>query len=202
MPAFYQEAVAPVAALPGVDQVALAGTRTMDGSNSQTTVQIADGRSPISTSPDINVVGPAISRCSTYPSHRDGSSPPPIARSSLPVVVVNETMAREFWNGDAIGKPLTDEGSGEHLQIVGVVRDVRHRSFDEAPRPMMYFSADQRTRPRMTLHVRTTVPPAVIGPALQRALREIDRTARLTPAETMTEYLDRVTGCSGSGPPL
>jgi putative ABC transport system permease protein len=45
----------------------------------------------------------------------------------------------------------------------------------------------------MTLHVRTTVPPRVIGPALHRALHEIDHAAGLRPAETMTEYFDRVT---------
>jgi predicted lysophospholipase L1 biosynthesis ABC-type transport system permease subunit len=45
----------------------------------------------------------------------------------------------------------------------------------------------------MTLHVRTAVPPRVIAPALQRALHEIDRAAGLTAAETMSEYVDRVT---------
>jgi hypothetical protein len=109
------------------------------------------------------------------------------------VAVVNETMARRFWNGDPVGKTFTAEGTGEQVQIVGVVRDLRHRSFGEEPIPMVYFCAEQRARTRMTLHVRTRVAPGAIAPALQRALHEIDRAAGLTRAETMTEYFHRVT---------
>lgn len=58
---------------------------------------------------------------------------------------------------------------------------------------MVYFSAGQRSRPRMTLHLRTAAPPRVIGPVLLAALHEIDRAAGLTRAETMDEYFGRVT---------
>ena len=92
-----------------------------------------------------------------------------------------------------MGKTFTDEDTGEQFHIVGVVRDLRHRSFGEDPIPMVYFCAAQRSRTRMTLHVRTTVPPGVIAPAVQRTLHEIDRAAGLTRAETMDEYFDRVT---------
>ena len=92
-----------------------------------------------------------------------------------------------------MGKVFTLESTGEHVLIVGVVRDLRHRSFGEEPMPMVYFCAAQRSRPRMTLHVRTAVPPRAITPALQRALHEIDHAAGLTPAETMDEFFDRVT---------
>ena len=52
------QAVRTVAALPGVDGVALAGLVPHDGSNSQVTIRLAESGRPISTSPDINVVGP------------------------------------------------------------------------------------------------------------------------------------------------
>jgi putative ABC transport system permease protein len=37
------------------------------------------------------------------------------------------------------------------------------------------------------------VPPRAISPAIHRVLHEIERAAGLTPVETMTEYIDRVT---------
>jgi hypothetical protein len=40
---------------------------------------------------------------------------------SLPVVVVNDTLARQFWNGNAIGQRIR-YGSGT-LEVVGVVQD-------------------------------------------------------------------------------
>jgi len=190
---FYEQAVRTASALPGVERVALAGLVPMDGSNSQTTLRIADGRSPVSTSPDINIVGAGYFALLDIPVRQGREFTTADRASSLPVAVVNETMAQQFWNGDPVGHAFTDERTGEQVHIVGVVRDLRHRSFGEDPRPMVYFCAAQRPRPRMTLHVRTTLPPGVIAATLQRVLHDIDRAAGLTRAETMDEFFARVT---------
>jgi predicted permease len=190
---FYQEAVRSVAAMPGIERVALAGLVPMDGTNSQTTIRIASGSSSFSTSPDINEVSPGYFGLLDIPV-KQGREFTAVDRDSSPLVaVVNETMARRAWNGDAVGKVFRKENTHELFQVAGVVGDLRHRSFAEDPIPMVYFCATQRSRPMMTLHVRTAVPPRVIAPALQRALHEIDRAAGLTAAETMSEYVDRVT---------
>jgi predicted lysophospholipase L1 biosynthesis ABC-type transport system permease subunit len=164
----------------------------MDGSNSQMTIRIGRGPAAISTSPDINIVGAGYFALLDVPVTQ-GREFTAADRGPAPqVAVVNERMARQFWNGAPVGEAFTLETTGESVHIVGVVRDLRHRSFGEEPMPMVYFCAAQRPRPRMTLHVRTAVPPRAIAPALQRALHEVDRTAGLTPAETMSEYFDRM----------
>jgi putative ABC transport system permease protein len=190
---FYQEAVRSVAGMPGVERVALAGLVPMDGSNSQTTIVIAEGGSPISTSPDVNVVGAGYFALLDIPVKQGREFTDADRESSPPVAVVNETMARYFWNGEPVGKTFTSEVTGEQVHIVGVVRDLRHRSFGEDPMPMVYFCAGQRIRPKMTMHVRTTVAPRVVGPGIQRALHEIERSAGLAPAETMDEFFGRMT---------
>jgi predicted permease len=181
-----------VADMPGIERVALAGLVPMDGTNSQTTIRIASGSSSFSTSPDINEVSAGYFGLLDIPV-KQGREFTAVDRDSSPLVaVVNETMARRAWNGDAVGKVFRKENTHELFQVVGVVGDLRHRSFAEDPIPMVYFCATQRSRPMMTLHVRTAVPPRVIAPALQKALHEIDRAAGLTAAETMSEYVDRV----------
>jgi predicted permease len=190
---FYQEAVQAAAAVPGVERVALAALVPMDGSNIQTTIRIATGDSVTSTSPDVNMVGPGYFALLDIPVTRGREFTDADRGSSLPVALVNETLARYYWNGDPVGKSFIDDASGEQFHIVGVVRDLRHRSFGEEPMPMVYFSAAQHSRQRMTLHMRTAAPPGAIAPALQRALHEIDRTAGLTPVKTMHEYFDGVT---------
>lgn len=190
---FFQQAVRSIAELPGVERVALASLIPMGGENRHTTIRIAGGQSPMSTSPDINEVGPGYFTLLDIPVKQGREFTAADGRSSAPVALVNETMARRFWDGDPVGKAFIDEITGEQVHIVGVVRDLRHRSFGEDPMPMVYFCAGQRSRPRMILHVRTRVPPRAMTPALQRTLHEIDRAAGLTRAETMSEHFDRVT---------
>ena len=190
---FYQEAVRLVSALPGVERVALAALVPMGGTNRHTTIQIAQGQAPVSTFLDINVVGPGYFTLLEIPVRRGREFTAADRLSSPPVALVNELLARQYWDGDAVGQVFVDERAGVHVRIVGVIADLRHRSFGEDPRPMVYFSADQWPSSRMTLHVRTAVPPAVIGPVLQRTLHAIDRAAGLTRPETMREYFDRVT---------
>jgi predicted permease len=189
----YQEAVRTAAGLPGVERVALAALVPVDGSNRQVTIRITEGRSTFSTSPDINTVGPGYFALLDIPVTQGREFTGADGGSSPPVAVVNETMARRFWNSEPVGKAFVDEETGEQIHVVGVARDLRHRSLGEEPIPMVYFCADQRTRSRMTLHLRTTVPPRVLAPALQRALHEIDRAAGLTAVETMDEYIGRMT---------
>ena len=187
---FYREAVDAVAGIPGVELVALAGLVPMDGNNSQHGIRLVGGTS---ASPDINVVGPDYFALLDVPV-KQGREFSSADRESAPAVaVVNETMATTYWNGEAVGRTVTDEETGEQIHIVGVVGDLRHRSFSEAPIPMLYFCAGQRVRTSMTLHIRTSVPAAALSPLLHRTLHEINRSAGLSPVETMTDYFARVT---------
>jgi predicted permease len=186
---FYEEATRAVAAIPGVDRVALAGLVPLDGSNSQTTIRMPWG----STAPDINEVGAGYFALLDIPVKQGREFTGADRETSARVAVVNETMAQRAWHGDAIGRVFTVENTNQVFQVVGIVGDVRHRSCSQPPIPMVYFCAAQRARARMTLHVRTHVPPRVIAPAVQKVLHDIDRSAGLATAETMTEYIDRVT---------
>lgn len=190
---FYREAVRTAAALPGVEQVALAALVPMGGENTHVGVRIVEGASEISTTVDANVVGSGYFSLLDIPVTQGREFTTADRESSTPVALVNETMARYFWNGHPVGKSFLDTSTGKQTQIVGVLGDLRHRSFSEAPLPMVYFSAGQRTRARMTLHLRTAAPPRVVGPVLEAALHEIDRAAGLTRTETMDDYFRRVT---------
>ena len=56
-------------------------------------------------------------------------------RGSVPVVVVNETLARQMWPGDsALGRSIGATFSAEMMEVVGVVRNVAvHDLVNEAP---------------------------------------------------------------------
>ena len=105
--------------------------------------------------------------------------------AAMPVVVVNEAMARKYWPGaDAIGQRLTIGGGlGPDFQdvsreVIGVVADVRERGLRAPAPPVIYLPVGQV--PERTLRfasaliawswiVRTRTDPGPVMPAIQGA---------------------------------
>jgi predicted permease len=65
------------------------------------------------------------------------------------VAIVNETLARQFWNGDALGKRI---GGAD---VIGVARDSKYWTLGETILPVVYTAHDQRPERAVTLFVRT-----------------------------------------------
>jgi predicted permease len=99
------------------------------------------------------------------------------------VVIVNETLARQFWNGDALGKRITYRK--QPVEVVGVVRDSKYWTLGEEITPTVYLPFRQETASSMTLHIRTADSKA----ATSAVLREMQRLAPAVPVEIepMTE---------------
>ena len=111
--------------------------------------------------------------------------------NSVPVVVISETMARQFWKGeDPIGKRLTPSF---HLQqgpreIVGVVGDVK-TGLDADTAAAMYISYKQAPRPYMTIVARTVSDPQAMTQAISRAVYGVDKEQALWNVRTMEQVL-------------
>jgi hypothetical protein len=101
----FQEALRAVAELPG--RVALAALVPMDGSNIQTTIRLAETASPLSTSPDVSIVSTGYFSLLDIPFTQGREFNAEDRAASPPVAVVNESMARGFWNGNAVGRTFT-----------------------------------------------------------------------------------------------
>jgi predicted permease len=105
------------------------------------------------------------------------------------VVVVNETMARRYWNGhDPIGRTI--RFGGGPATIVGVARDGRYSKLDESPRNYMYVPVLQWWRPDMILHVRTDVAPAAVVQGVQAEVKRLDANVPLFDIRTLDEHLE------------
>jgi len=98
-----------------------------------------------------------------------------------PAVIVNETMARRFWQTpeDAIGKRLRS-GTSEWRTVIGVARDLKYARLNEAPRPFVYYPLLQTYTPGFVIHART-------GGDLNYAMRRVrDHVQALDPAIPIT----------------
>ena len=107
------------------------------------------------------------------------------SESSPRVAVVNESMARRFWNGtNPIGARLRFFGESAPVEIVGVVRDTPDARLREAPRLMVYLCLRQYFAPAVTLWVRTAGEPEAILEVLRREIQSLDPGVLLSDLQT------------------
>ena len=110
-------------------------------------------------------------------------------KDATPVVIINESMAKQYWkNGDpltdrlVIGRGVMKEFAGEpDRQIIGVVADSRDGGLNQDPGPKMFIPQAQVPDPVNALNtrlspmawvIRTSVPPMSISAAVQEQLRQ------------------------------
>ena len=117
---------------------------------------------------------------------------------TLPVIIVNETMAKKFWPGEsAVGRRMTMGGNNNWITVVGVVEDVHHRGLDVLPRPEMYrphaqFRYGAATDPAvstMTWVIRTERDPrAAVGEA-RAAIHAVDPDLGVSEVTTLEQIM-------------
>jgi len=96
------------------------------------------------------------------------------------VVVVNKTLANEWWPaGSAVGRAIRVGGRGEPgdlSQIVGVVEDVSQQDgLDIQVEPEIFFPLSQHHSRHMAILVRTAGNPDSLASAAQNALEKLDK---------------------------
>ena len=105
------------------------------------------------------------------------------------VVIVSETLARQFWpNDDAIGKRL-ETADDSVWTVVGVASDTRYRDL-KSGEPLLYFDWEQMA-PWWNgdIAVRTSGSLASTLPSLRAAAREVNPDLMLFDARTMDDLL-------------
>ena len=114
---------------------------------------------------------------------------------TAPVLIVNETMAHHYWpHESAVGHHISF-GHQEHplwRTIVGVVADVHERGYELAMKPGVYLPItplDFDWGPD-SLIVRTKGDPALIAPAVRRAIASVDPEQPVSDLRTMDEIVD------------
>jgi putative ABC transport system permease protein len=117
---------------------------------------------------------------------------------SMPVVIINETMARQYWPGEnALGRRLKigdpDEPGKQWKQIVGIVADVRQMGLDEPVKAEMYLPYQQVTdwpffAPR-DLAIRTSGDTSNLVGSVRQIIREVDPDQPVSNVATMAELL-------------
>src|SRR5262249_14606809 len=108
---------------------------------------------------------------------------------TLPVIVINEAMAKRFWPGEhPIGRRLSMGRNDRWMTIVGIVSDVHHLGLDAVPRPEMYRphaqfrygGADAPAVSTITGVVRTSGDPRAATSHARRAVQGVGPHCRVS----------------------
>jgi len=108
------------------------------------------------------------------------------------VVVINQTLARQFFAGeDPIDKMIgnTDLDPKSMKRIIGVVDDIREGTLEQEIRPAVYYPFKQAPETDLSLVVRTIQDPGAMLPTIAAGVREIDPNLAVRNAATMTDLI-------------
>ncbi len=190
---FYQQLVARAGALPGATSAAAVSYLPLgrDGARYRFLVEGQPFLEPqLRPGAEFNVVTPGYFATMEIPllqgrdlGEHDGWDAPA-------VVLVNRTLARQFWPGEsAVGKRVTlgEPDEGAWMTVVGVVADVSQRSLTSEMRPQMYAPHAQVGLEEMALLVRSTMEPAALVPAIRNAVRQIDPGVPVSEVQSLTQ---------------
>jgi putative ABC transport system permease protein len=114
---------------------------------------------------------------------------------AAPVVIVDDVLALKLWPGqNPLGKRvrLIDVGNPRWLEVVGVVREIKHFGGPEAKVRFMqiYLPQYQSPTPVLSFVVNTTLPESAAKAAATNALHELDKDLPVEEFQSMDAYLD------------
>jgi putative ABC transport system permease protein len=175
--AFYDRVVNDVRALPGVRGAAFGSTLPFQATGNTRFFSV-EGRAPspgeqpdalfrVGTGDYLRTLG-VMSVEGRLIDDRDGVDAPR-------AVVVNETLARRFLlDGPALGRRISFGPKEPSYTVVGVVKNVLERGYEQEEKPGVYLSAAQAQGFGSNLVVRVTGDPLSYAPAVQRIIQQVD----------------------------
>jgi predicted permease len=182
-----------LAAIPGVQGVVAANTQLLAGDNSQSSIEIP-GYTPHESenmSPNENWISAGYFGAMGIPLLAGRDFTVQDNASSPRVAVVNETMAKKLFNGNAaIGRRF--KTGDKEIQIVGVVRDSKSVDLREKPASFMYFPYRQDVPGGMTFYLRSNLDVAAITSAVRQQVGSLDPDLPVYDIKTMDRQIDEL----------
>jgi predicted permease len=204
--AFYQAAIDRAQALPGVEHAAVARVSVVSGLASVRSLHI-EGRQHSSDvfrsdgsgfgaagrndAVNANVVSPGYFATLGIAQTRGRDFGAADTESSTPTVIVNERFVeRHFPGANPLGARLSLGGpTGPWLEIVGIVATSKYASLLEPPTSVVYLPLSQNHETGVTLHVRTSVAPGSLLPALRREINALEPNLPLPNMQAMEDAI-------------
>jgi putative ABC transport system permease protein len=192
---FFDRLLERVRALPGVDRASSVTFLPLTGQTASTSFTVvgqpapAPGEAPVA---EIRSADPDYFRTMRIPLLRGRTPTAADGPNAPPVIVINQTMARELWPGEnPIGRRVKVGWTHPDLEeeIIGVVGDVHGASLDAPIRPRIYYPLAQEPSGSLWIVTRYVRDVGSLAAGLRGAVRDIDRNVPVQDVATMYTHL-------------
>jgi predicted permease len=189
---FYRQLLQRVRALPGVQTAGLIRSLPL-GLDASTTNVYPDGR-PEPRAEDLpsafyENISPGYFSAMAIPILAGRDFADSDAQKSAGVVIVNETLAQQFWPGEnPIGKRL-HSGNSSVLEVVGVAKNGKYQTLGETPGLIVYYPLEQVYEPNAALVVRTDFDANAAIAGVRSEVRNLNPTLPVYEAKTLHDHM-------------
>ena len=205
---FYEQLLDRIRNLPGVDKASLSLVTPLSGTHWGGDLEFEGQEIKGSRNgADFNVVTPEYFETLLISTLRGRTFTPNDRIGATRVVVVSREFAARYWPGqDPLGKrlktPYRDSYGSQNswIEVVGVVDDVKYGGVDETPEPALYLPAWQPLGSTeavslgpASISIRSSGDQSLLLSAIQREVRELDKSVPMFDSTSMKERAARVT---------
>jgi putative ABC transport system permease protein len=192
--AFFQQAIAGMKAIPGVESAGAINTPPFTGLYAGTTLEVDGEKLPPGQELKTGVCVTDVNyfQAMQIPLKRGRLYTEQEATEMRHVVVVNEAFVRKNLGGaDPLGKKLLIYMKNENVptEIIGVVADHKHLGLDIAVEPVSYWPHPELAFTGMTIVLRTTGDASAVAPAAREVIRALDPQQPIGEISTMESLL-------------
>jgi predicted permease len=184
----YQQLVEQLRAVPGVEAASAMTGLPLERPVISNQTEIANSSAPMASIAPIDYqrVMTGFFETTGIPVVRGRGFQAADAASAGGVTLVNETLAKTYWQGtEPIGQRLRPGGTMPWFTVIGVVKDVKQTGVDEPVRAEAYMLIDQVatdkpvnflgfTPTTMNVVLRTALPMSTLAPTIARVVRDLD----------------------------
>src|SRR5436190_6681571 len=192
---FFQSAEARIRGIPGVQAVGAVSYLPLTGLGAGTKFTI-EGQPPPPPGQDyitdVSVCDNGYLRALNVPLLSGRLFTEREMRDKSNVVIVSQSMVRTYFpHENPIGKRLAIVMTDPVVptEIIGVVGDVKFQNLTATPHPTTYWPHPQLAYGTMTLTVRTAPDPLSLAPAVEQAIRTLDKDQPVSDVRTMTDWV-------------
>jgi putative ABC transport system permease protein len=197
---FFDQVLTRVRNLPGVLAAAEISDTPLKGNN-PTFELVVDGAARQPTDPPVQaglrMISAGYLQTAGVPILKGRDFSPDDRAGVLPVAIINQSMARRYWDGsDPIGRRVRLKEDQQWMTVAGIVPDVKHMGLKENEGPVVYLPYAQKQQDWLmwtTLVVRTEGDPLTFVPAVRNAIRELNKSQPVGEVATLQQVLSQST---------